>query len=66
MADERRAPGRMPGFLDRSVSRRHLMKGLVGLMAAGAVAPLAAACAPQQAPAAPPAPAGPGAKSRPR
>ena len=57
MADQDRAARPVPGFLDRSISRRHLMKGMVGLMAAGAVAPLAAACAPQQTPPAPQAPA---------
>jgi hypothetical protein len=40
--------------LRRSTSRRSLLKGLTALMAVGAVAPLAAACAPQQ-PAAKPA-----------
>src|SRR5688500_2704603 len=51
----------------RVTSRRSLLKGLTALMAVGAVAPLAAACAPQQ-PAAKPAetkPAAPAATTAP-
>jgi peptide/nickel transport system substrate-binding protein len=54
--DEQRA--QRPGssdVLDRSLSRRDLLKGVVAFMAVGAVAPLAAACGPGQA--TPPAPA---------
>ena len=41
----------------RIVSRRGVLRGLLGLMALGAAAPLAAACAPQQAPVSPGPPA---------
>ena len=48
------------GFLERSISRRHLLKRLAAMTAAGAVLPLAAACAsaPLAAPTPPPAAAG--------
>jgi peptide/nickel transport system substrate-binding protein len=39
-----------PGFLGQPLTRRRLLKGLVAVTAASAVLPLAAACAPQQAP----------------
>jgi len=56
-----------PRAVRRVTSRRSLLKGLTALMAVGAVAPLAAACAPQQ-PAAKPAetkPAAPAATAAP-
>jgi peptide/nickel transport system substrate-binding protein len=52
------------GFLEQSVSRRHLLKTLAAMTAAGAVLPLAAACAPAP-PAATTAPTQPAAASKP-
>src|SRR5215212_9325944 len=54
------ARGHGDATLRRVTSRRSLLKGLTALMAVGAIAPLAAACAPQQ-PAAKPADAKPAA-----
>jgi peptide/nickel transport system substrate-binding protein len=53
-----------PQALRRITSRRSLLKGLTALMAVGAVAPLAAACAPQQ-PAAKPAESKPAEAAKP-
>jgi peptide/nickel transport system substrate-binding protein len=58
-----REPGGQ-GFLEHSVSRRHLLKALAALTAAGAVVPLAAACGPA-APAPTTAPTQPAAAGKP-
>jgi len=58
MIKECSADQRVASLLDRPVSRRGVLMGLLGIMAAGAVTSLASACAPQQAP---PAAPGPGA-----
>jgi peptide/nickel transport system substrate-binding protein len=46
MAGERDPEQGKRGFLEQSVSRRRLLKGLAAVTAAGTVLPLAAACAP--------------------
>src|SRR5919197_1337079 len=53
------------GFLKQSVSRRQLLKGLAAMTAAGAVVPLAAACAPAPQAATTTAPTQPAAQAKP-
>jgi peptide/nickel transport system substrate-binding protein len=50
MDDQRLSDRNERGLLKQPVSRRGLLKGTVAWIAAGAAAPLAAACAPQQGP----------------
>ena len=61
MDRDRRSDETTPTMLGKPTSRRGLLKGLAALMTAGAIAPLAAACAQQQA--APAKPAEPAAKT---